>query len=222
LPTIELLSPQAHGHLRLHRASATPSHFVQILAPEFSAAAVCCPILFTKDGATGAFYAGAMFGFKPDENLLGTAAERGGFEPLMLRREGFFMSDSRIAIDRDHPRFANRDGEPLFDDAGEPAAPLRVIQRTLGEIHAGVEQTNSFIAALAGLMLIEPIDISLNFGGERLTLQGLYTVSLDRLRDLEDSTVVRLFREGHLQLAYAMAGSLKHVGRLAGLRQLRQ
>ena len=55
----------------------------------------------------GAFYAGAMFGFKPGENLLGNAAERGGFEPLMLRREGFFMSDSNIAIDRDHARFAD-------------------------------------------------------------------------------------------------------------------
>ena len=129
------------------------------------------------------------------------------------------MADSRIAIDRDHARFANGEGEPLFDEAGEPGTSLRAIQRTLGEIHAGVEQTNSFIAALAGLMLIEPIDISLNFSGERLTLQGLYTVSLDRLRDLDDSTVVRLFREGHLQLAYAMAGSLKHIGRLAGLRQ---
>ena len=34
--------------------------------------------------------------------------------------------------------------------------------------------------------------------------------------------VLRLFRDGHLQLAYAMVGSLKHIGRLAGLRQSRQ
>jgi hypothetical protein len=221
LPNIELLNAQAHRHLRLLPAAASPSHFVQILVPEFGAAAVCCPILFTKDGATGAFYAGALFGFKPGENLLGTAADRGGFEPLILRREGFFMADSRIAIDRDHARFADPDGEPLFDEAGEPAKPLRTIQRTLGEIHAGAGQTKSFIEALTALMLIEPIDVSLNFGGERVALQGLYTVSLDRLRDLDDAAVVRLFREGHLQLAYTMAGSLKHIGRLAGLRQRR-
>ena len=222
MPNIELLNRQAHGHLRISPASANPSHFVQILAPEFSAATVCCPILFTKDGATGAFYAGAVFGFKPGENLLGNAAERGGFEPLMLRREGFFMADSNIAIDRDHARFANGEGEPLFDDAGEPGASLRAIQRTLGEIHAGAAQTKSFIAALASLMLIEPIDISLNFSGERLTLQGLYTVSLDRLRDLDDASVLRLFRDGHLQFAYSMVGSLKHISRLAGLREKRQ
>lgn len=222
MPTIELLSAKAHGHLRLLPASAKPTHFVQILVTEFSAAAVCCPILFTKDGSTGAFYAGAMFGFKPGEDLLGTAAERGAFEPLLPQREGFFLSERSIAIDRECARFGDREGEPLFNDAGEPTASLRAIQRTLGEIHAGVEQTNPFIAAMVGLKLIEPIDVSLNFGSERVSLQGLYTVSLDRLRELDDAAVLKLFREGHLQPAYAMSASLKHIGRLAALRQKQQ
>jgi hypothetical protein len=219
---IELLNPQTHGHLRLRPSGADTPHFVQILVPEFMHAAVCCPILFTKDAGTGGFYAGAMFGFKPGESLMRTAAERGGFDPLMLQREGFFLSERHIAIDREHARFSDRDGESLFDDAGQPGASLRAIQRTLGEIHTGIEQTKSFIDALADLKLIEPIDISLDFGGERLTLQSLYTVSLDRLRDLDDHIVVRLFRDGHLQFAYAMAGSLKHIGRLAQLRQGRE
>ena len=218
MPVIELLNPHQHGHLRLRPSGADIPHFVQILVPEFMHAAVCCPILFTKDAGTGGFYAGAMFGFKPGESLMRTAAERGGFDPLMLQREGFFLSERHIAIDREHARFSDRDGESLFDETGQPGASLRAIQRTLGEIHTGIEQTKSFIDALANLKLIEPIDISLNFGGERLTLHSLYTVSLDRLRDLDDHVVVRLFREGHLQFAYAMAGSLKHIGRLAQLR----
>jgi hypothetical protein len=219
VPVIELLNPQTHGHLRLRPPGTDTPHFVQILVPEFMHAAVCCPILFTKDAGTGGFYAGAMFGFKAGESLMRTAAERGGFDPLMLQREGFFLSERHIAIDREHARFSDLDGESLFDDTGQPGASLRAIQRTLGEIHTGIEQTKSFIDALANLKLIEPIDISLNFGGERLALQSLYTVSLDRLRDLDDHIVVRLFREGHLQFAYAMAGSLKHIGRLAQLRQ---
>jgi SapC len=219
MPTIELLSPQKHGHLRLRPSNTDFAHFVQILAPEFAVAAMCCPILFTKEAATGAFYAGAMFGFKPGENLLGTVAARGGFEPLTRKREGFFLSERHIAIDRDHVRFSETEGDPLFDGGGEPGEQLRAIQRMLGEIHTGVEQTQSFIETLAGQNLIESIDISLAFGGERLTLQGLYTVSLDRLRDIDDAAVVRLFRAGHLQLAYTMAVSLKHIGRLAQLRQ---
>ena len=222
MPTIELLDPHAHGHLRL-RASAGPvPHFVQIVAAEFPAAAACCPILFTKEPDTGAFFAGAMFGFKAGENLLGPVEERGGFNPLMLQREGFFISEKNIAIDREHARFSETEGEPLFDGAQQPADGLRAIQRTLGNIHQGIEQTRAFIAALLELKLIESIDIALSFdGGERLTLQGLYTVSLDRLRDVDDAAALRLFRAGHMQLAYTMAGSLKQVPRLARLRNQR-
>jgi hypothetical protein len=219
VPELQLLDPRLHGRLRL-RASATETpHFVQVVAAEFGAAATCCPIFFTKEAATGSFYAGAMFGFKPGENLLGTVDERGGFTPLLLQRDGFFISEHNIAIDPGHARFSETDGEPLFDEAQQPANALRAIQRTLGDIHQGIEQTKAFIAVLVELKLIEPIEISLSFdGGERLTLQGLYTVSLDRLRDLDDAAAIRLFRAGHLQLAYTMATSLKQVARLARLR----
>jgi hypothetical protein len=223
MPTIELLDPRTHGHLRLRAPADEVPHFVQIVAPEFAIAAACCPILFTKDTSTGAFFAGAMFGFKPGENLLGTVEDRGGFDPLILRREGFYISEQNIAIDRAHARFSETEGEPLFDGAQQPADGLRAIQRTLGSLHQGLEQTTAFIAALTELKLIESIDIALSFdGGERLTLQGLYTVSLDRLRDVDDAAALRLFRAGHLQLAYTMAGSLKQVPRLARLRNQRQ
>jgi hypothetical protein len=223
VPTLELLNPREHGHLRLRAAGGQIPHFVQILAPEFLVAATCCPVLFTKNPETGVFYAGAMFGFKPGENLLGSEEERGGFQPLMLQREGFFLSEKHIAIDRENARFSEQEGEPLFDDAREPGKPLRAIQRTLGEIHAGLERTDAFIAEMNGLRLIEPIEISLRFdSAERLTLQGLYTVSLDRLRDIDDAAALRLFRAGHLQFAYSMAASLKHIPRLARLRERRQ
>jgi hypothetical protein len=216
----ELLDARQHARLCLHPATAP--HFVQILASEFAAAATCCPILFTKDTTDGHFFAGAMFGFKPGENLVGGVEERGGFEPLMLQCEGFLFSGQQIAIDRAHPRFRETDGEPLFDDASAPAPALRAVQRALGDIHAGLEQTRGFIAAMSTLKLIEPIDVSLTFAdGERLSLQGLYTVSLDRLRDVDDASALRLFRTGHAQLAYAMAGSLRHINRLAGLRNRR-
>jgi len=223
MPTIELLDPGRHGRLRLRARAAEVPHFIQVVASEFSAAAATCPILFTKEASTGAFYAGAMFGFKPGENLVGIPEEQGAFVPLMWQRDGFFISDRNVAIDREHARFSEDDGAPLFDDAQQPGDALRAIQRTLGDIHQGLEQTKSFIAALLELKLIEPIDISLNFdGGERLTLQGLYTVSLDRLRDLDDAAVLRLFRAGHLLLAYTMAASLRQIARLARLRNQRK
>jgi len=221
--TLQLLNSREHANLKLREVRAQPPHFLQIVATEFAAAATRCPILLTKDTNNGQFFAGAMFGFKPGENLVRDADVPRDFDPLMMRREGFFTSGEQIAIDRDHARFSETEGEPLFEGAGEPAAALRAIQRMLGEIQAAMEQTQAFIAQLSALRLIEPIDISLTFSdGERLTLEGLYTVSLDRLRDVDDAAALRLFRAGHLQLAYVMAGSLRHLGRLARLRNERR
>jgi hypothetical protein len=220
--SLEVLNPQDHGQLRLRPRSDAEPHFVQIVPSEFVAAAVACPILFSKDPATGAFYPGAMLGFKPGEGALRSMAERGGFEPLNLQRDGFFIAEERIAIDRRNSRFSSSEGEPLFDEAQQPSVSLRQIQRVLGQLHDGVEQTSALIRSLTELKLLEPIDITLSFDdGERLTLQGLYTVSRDSLRELGDADVLRLFRSGHLQLAYTVAGSLNQLAILAHVRNQR-
>jgi hypothetical protein len=222
MSSLERLNPQDHGQLRLRPRSGTDPHFVQIVPAEFAAAAACCPILFSKDASSGAFYAGAMLGLKPDEGALRKVADRGGFEPLNLQRDGFFISGEHIAIDRANARFNESEGEPLFDEAQQPSVSLRRIQRVLRQLHEGMAQSDVFIRNLVELKLIEPIDISLSFDdGEKLTLQGLYTVSRDALREIGDADVLRLFRSGHLQLALTMAGSLNQLALLADLRNRR-
>ncbi len=222
MSSLERLNPQDHGHLRMRARSGPEPHFVQIVPVEFTAAAACCPILFSKDANSGTFYPGAMLGFKPDERALKDVAARGGFEPLHLQRDGFFISDEHIVIDRGNPRFSESEGEPLFDEARQPSVSLRRIQRVLRQLHEGTAQSDTFIGKLVALKLVEPIDISLSFdNGERLTLQGLYTVSRDALREVGDADVLHLFRSGHLQLALTMAGSLNQLSILAHLRNQR-
>ena len=216
----EILNSEAHRNLRLRQIDFQPPPFVPIVMPEFSSAATCCPILLTKNPETGEFYAGAMFGFRPGEDLVSDArGTNGGFRPLDLERQGFFTAGEDIAIDPESPRLSEADGEPLFDEDGEPTELMRKIQRALGLLVSGVEQTNAFIKTLVDLRIVEPIDISLRFDdGENLRLDGLYTVSLDSLAELDDSTVLSLFRKGYLRMAYIMAGSLQQIRVLAGRR----
>jgi hypothetical protein len=217
---IELLSAAHHGNLRLRPPGEPKPHFVQIVAGEFAAAAASCPILFTKEATTGSFFAGALCGLKPGESFLLEESDRGGFTPLSVQRDGFFIAGEHIAIDRNCRRFSETEGEPLFDGTSQPGLALRRIQRALGHLKAGIEMTDRFIRALAELKLIEPIDISLSFdtGGERLVLRGLYTVSLDGLRTLSDAVAIRLLRAGYMQLAYTMTASLEQLPVLARLR----
>lgn len=218
-PHLELLSPERHRHLRLRPLQERAPHFIQIVTSEFAAAAASCPILFSKDPVSGGFYAGAVFGFQPGESFFDDLKSRGGFNPLNLQRDGFFISGEHISIDRNNPRFSETEGERLFDGARQPSVWLRSIQRSLGELQAGLEQTKDFIRALSECKLIEAIDIGLTFhGGEHLSLRGVYTVSLDALRELDDASALRLFRSGHLQLACIVSASLKQIPILAQLR----
>ena len=220
---LELLDTEAHRSLRIARGQEIAPHFVQVVVSEFASAATCCPILLTKNPDTGAFYAGAMYGFKPGENLLQyPAGEARPYHPLDLERQGFFISADSIAIDPHHARFDAPDGEPLFTESGAPSERLRRIQQVLRQLKTGVEETDRFIQTLLSHRVVDPVDISLRFDdGEALALQGLYTVSLDSLQELDDAAVLELFRLGYLQLAYCMADSLKQIPALAWRRNRR-
>ena len=215
---IEILNSGDHQALRLDSPKIGARHFIQVVAAEFATVAAHCPVIFSKNPDDGRFYAGAMLGFKTDENLLnGGDAVAAGFCPLDVIREGFFISNDNVAIDVDNPRFAS--GEPMFESDGAPSERLRQVQRSLGQFKQGLEETDAFIDTLMALKLIEPIDITLSFDdGERINLAGVYTVSLDALHDLSDDEAIALFRKGWLQLAYTMIGSLKQVGALAARR----
>src|SRR3546814_9255569 len=82
-----------------------------------------------------------------------------------LARQGFFVSQNGIAINSHHPRFGD-EGEAMFDDDGQPARLVRHIQRVLGQLTVGIEESDAFIAALLAHKLIESIDISLRFDDE--------------------------------------------------------
>jgi hypothetical protein len=218
---LELLNAQHHAGLRLGDPPVGGPHFVQVVASEFVAAAAVCPIFLTKNAETGSFYAGAMFGFEPGENLLRhDGAGRPLFTPLDLERLGFFITPEKaLAVDPAHVRFADSHGAPLFEADGQPGPALRRIQHVLAQLSVGVPETDAFIQALVAARLVEPVDIDLSFDdGQTLSLAGLYTVSLDALGELEDATVLDLFRRGYLQLIYAMNGSLRQVSSLAKLR----
>lgn len=218
---VTLLDSSEHRTLRLKPPAGPLPYFVPVVAEEFAAAAACCPVLLTKDAETGRFYVGAMLGFEPGESLVELRAGE-GFWPLHVERQGFFIAGDAIALDPADARFAAPEGEPLFDEDGTPAPALRRIQQALAQLHRGVEATQAFVDAMLAHRLVEPIDVALRFDdGSALDLAGLYTVSLDSLHALEDAAVLSLFRAGHVQLAYVLAGSLRQIAILAARRNRR-
>jgi hypothetical protein len=217
---LELLNAQAHRQLRAKAASGEGRHFVQVVPAEVARIATRAPVLMTKHPETGAFYLGAVFGFTPGENLLVNCdGTLDATMPLDWERDGFFVEGDSIAIEPTHPRLVGGEGRALFDEDGQPSDALRRVQRALALLAAGLRETETAIAALLALKLVEPIDVSLSFDdGQRMALDGLYTVSRDALAGLPDAEIARLFRAGHLQLALTMADSLNQIPLLARRR----
>ena len=214
----ELLSAEQHQDLRLITHGET-LHFTPVISSEFFEAAYSLPIMLTKNSETGEFFTGVVLSMKSGEPPIKNLAQRGGFVPLTLQCHGFYISDQQIAIDRDNPRFNTIEGEALFTASRQPAECLRKVQHALGKLHVGQEQTQAFIKAMIDNQLIEPVDLNFSFDkGERLSLKGLYSISLDSLHQLDDTRVIELFRSGYMQLAYLVAGSLKQFNSLAHLR----
>ncbi|PDH67126.1 MAG: SapC-like protein [Sphingomonadaceae bacterium MED-G03] len=222
MAALELVNSDTHATLRMGAKASCREPLVRIVVAEIAKAATSCPIFFSKHAETGAFYIAALTGFMPGETLIDCPDEQSAFHSLEADRQGFFASGESIALDREHSRFAPGGSEPLFNPDGTPAPGLRAVQRAIGHLVAGAAPTEAFIATLLSHRLIEPVNVALSFDdGETLRLDGLYTVSLDALGELDDGAVLALFRAGHLQLAHAIAGSLHHVALMARRRNAR-
>ena len=211
-----------HADLRID-ADATfredrNERFVQTVIAEFPLLAAYAPILLAKDSETGAFYCGVMLGIDPGESLFAGPSTRTGFyRPLNIQRVPFFHTETGLAVDLDHPHAGRGDrGELLFDESGAPTPYVINVLHALRLLRSGIEETKSFIAALLALKLVEPVTVELSFDDStKRTLEDLYTVSQDRLRDLPDAAVIDLFRRNYLQPAYLLAASLNQIPHLA-------
>jgi hypothetical protein len=224
---IELLSPDAHRDVRIRTRLAAirqdARHFSPVVVSEFAKLSAHYPIVFAKSAESGAFFAGAVLGIEAGRALLPRAADGWApYLPLDMRRGPFFTSGDSLAIDLDHPRIDASDGELLFDGESEPTPYLRSIQAIITQLARGLEETERFIGSLLALKLVEPVDVSLRFDdGTARRLDGLYTVSLDRLEALADADALALFRSGHLRLIHIMAASLEQLPVLAQLHNSR-
>lgn len=220
---LEILNSEVHRNLAMHPFAGAHPHMVQISLPEVEAAASCCPVLLAKSPETGRFAIVALFGFAPDEVLVeGAGTGNAAFLPLDLQRQGFFASDDNIAVDLAHPRFAPGGTIPLFDAMGGPTDEMRLVQRAIGTLMGNAARTEKFIADIVEALLVEPVDISLKFDdGQTVALNGLYTVSGDALADLDDTRIIRLYRDGSLSAALAIRASLRQIGQLARRRNER-
>ncbi len=221
------LDASTHRGLRVDgRPSASlgdAQRFAAVIPGEFTQMATVCPLFFSKDAETGAFYCGAMLGFDEGENLFLNGEAYQGHRPLSLQRMPFFTAGPDVAVDLEHPRVGAPDGAAVFDADGKPTAYLESVVGSLRQLTGGQQQSKAFIETLLKHDLIEAVDLDIAFDdGAHHHIQGLYTIARERLEALSDEVVVELFRRGYLLLIHAMMVSQKQIPALIERRNARK
>src|ERR1700722_13067853 len=230
------LSRSEHAGLRIRpdrvEATAAKQPLVPIVVSEFRKAAVQYPIVFAKNPETGRFCAYVLNGLGVEENLFWSGKELDvAYVPLNVRRQPFFVGTNDapdgpgsnvLCIDLDSPCLDGSGAKTIVNPDGSDSAYLVEVLSILGELVAGRQATEQFIATILSLDLLTPImlDIVLD-DGTPLQVAGLYSVDEEKLRQLDAGEVARLWQTGSLDLIYTVLIASGQIFKLIRLKNQR-
>lgn len=206
-----------------------------IFPAEFASAQREYPILLRRD-PNGQFHAVALLGLDRDENLfLDETGWNARYIPAVQRRGPFLIGfqnrdadgdairEPVIHVDLDHPRISEREGEPVFLRHGGNAPCLERASRALQLIYRGTEYAGKMFSAFEEAGLIETMEVEIQLDDRvKYKLPGFFTVSQERLAELDGAALERLNKAGYLHLAMLVVSSLGNVTWLIELKNRRR
>lgn len=205
------ISPAPDGY----RFAAT-AQTILLAATEFFDASRFYPIIFTVT-ADNTVLPLALLGLEQRENLFVDADGDwlAGYIPAYARRYPFITSDEAgqmaVLFDAAFPGFNQPGGEPLFADGTMTAKTEEIIAFLRDYCHQ-MQQTGALGGMLTQAGLLRPIDAQANLNdGRSYALNGMLVVDEQKLAQLTDLEIVKLFRDGTLALIYAHLLSLRNL-----------
>lgn len=224
------LNPTAHGKLRVNGMANLQASAGQQILPlvvhEFPQAGNDSPVVFVKNAENGQFQPVQMIGLSQGENLMVDGDRwNGGYIPFILRGAPFRLMKTSadadqvtVGLDEESPLVSETEGEALFNEDGGPTDYLKQRTEELQRyVHHG-QVTQAFISRLVELELLVPQELNIELAGQKNNISGIYLVSEEKLRELDDETVLDLNKRGFLLAIHAHLMSLGQARRLARLK----
>jgi len=235
---LQALDRGVHRQMRLARlvhSDHSPACGMNSLfanAVEFLDLAREYPVVFVRTGdpaaQNGRLEASpvAVLGLKRGENLFlnDDGSWAASYVPATLRSYPFALvhtddSNYIVCFDKAWSGFSEREGERLFDDAGEATEFMKGVQGFLEQLDAEMQRTRDFCRRLVELELLQEMRFDAQMeDGQTLVVDGFLAVNEQKLAELPDATVVELHRSGILALLYAHIGSMGMMRRLVERR----
>ena len=223
--------------VKLPRAGELPPfartlNAIPISYAEFAPAARDYPVVFTSNDGGKTYAPVAVLGMAAGENLFGQGSgwAPGAYVPAYARRYPFCMARVKVDAAEQQNRLIcveksyldEAQGEPLFDDKGEPVPKWKDLQRLLTEYEADLGRARELCAILADYALYEPFTLQATpAGGSPLQLTGMHRVDEKKIEHLNASQFKNLAKKGILGRIYAHLLSLDNFARLLERRRAR-
>jgi len=189
------------------------------------------PILFIKNPETGQFQSVVLLGLVAGENLYINNGWQASYIPAMINRgpftialeekeqNGEMIKQPIVAIDMDSPRVNKESGESIFLDNGQASPYLQQVNQSLKTLHDGSQLSQQMFNAFLQHNLIEPLALKIELdNGEKISLQGNYTINEEKLSQLSGEALSELHASGFLRVAYFITASLDNIQRLVDLK----
>ena len=225
------LNRDAHAKYRVKPidsfAFAKDFHLASLMVHEFARAASVYPIVFLEDKDQDEFRPVVLVGLDAGENLFvdESGSWKASYVPAIIRRYPFALarlSDSEdqftVCLDEDSPFISKKEGESLFDNAGEPTQVVENIKRYLGEMQQMEVFTQEFSRFLAEHNLFSPLNMRVSYGGQIRNITGCYSVNEERLNNLSDALFLEIRSKRYLAPIFTHLTSLSQLERLAMLK----
>ncbi len=219
---LQPLNSGQHGKLKLKRDFTVPgvsqTHAIPVTVEEFTHAQRSFPIIFSAGDEPIPL---ALMGLNEGVNTFldadGKPIETMAYMPAYLRRYPFILAklqptsdELSLCFDPTSGAFSEDDGEPLFDDEGQPTELTRNILQFCEQFETAGLRTQAFMNDLksSGLLMEGEVSIQPDGVEQPFLYRGFRMIDEEKLRELRGDELRKMNQSGMLPLIYAHLMSL--------------
>ena len=196
-----------------------------IMVHEFSRAASVYPIVFVEDQRKDQFKPVVLLGLEEGENLfIQDDKWQASYVPAIIRRYPFALAKTQeegrftVCIDEGSDLIHDKEGQPLFDEKGEPAELMSRVKRYLAELQQMDQFTEDFCKYLAEKNMFTPLNMKVRIGKELKNITGAYVVNEERVNSLSDETFLEMRAKKYIPVVYSHLSSISQIERLLNFK----
>ena len=216
-----VLSSVQHRNLRLRKGTffhLDNQPMVPVSVAEAPLAALDLPLVFAR-GEGGGLGLMALLSLNPKDNVhVGPKGLwMGGYMPVVVRTHpfGLYFDGARatVVVVEDSDWLSTNEGDPLFDQDGNPTPVLKNITELLKKRFPHPQRDIPVLEAIAQSAILEPL-------GQ--VSDRLLKITPDKLAGLDDRAFLELRKKNALPVIYAHLMSLARIDRIKNLAQRKE